>query len=200
MAQKNSKRSKPDHYSIQARREGYFARSVYKLEELHNKFSLLQQGRTYLDMGAAPGSWSQYIIRRLQENVRLVSIDIQDMKYQGPEKIHTCIKGDMFDAAIQAQLAELGPFDALLSDAAPATMGNRIADTLASAGMAEHLLDAARSLVKPGGNLVIKLFMGGEEQELLKTIRQEYTQGRQFKPKACRKESYETYLVGLGRL
>ncbi|AFG36191.1 SAM-dependent methyltransferase [Spirochaeta africana] len=199
MAQKNTKRSKPDHYSERARKQGYFARSVYKLEEINNKFGLLKRSGRYLDMGAAPGSWSQYLVRTLQPDLKLVSVDIQEMKYQGPGNLHTVLLGDMYDHAIQQQLSSLGPFDALLSDAAPNTMGNRTVDTLASAGMAEHLIFLARSLVVPGGSLVIKIFQGGEEQNLLRMIREEYTTAKLFKPKACRKESFESFLVGVGR-
>lgn len=195
----NNKRSKPDHYSDQARKQGYLARSVYKLEEISTKFSLLKRGGTYLDMGAAPGSWSQYLVRNLGPRLRLVSVDIQEMKYHGPDEVHSVILGDMYDHDVQKEIAEAGPYDALLSDAAPSTMGNRTVDTSASAAMAEHLIFLAESLVKPGGNLIIKIFQGGEEQNLLKLVREQYQTAKMFKPKACRKESFESYLVGVGR-
>ncbi len=196
----NNPRSTPDHYSERARKQGYFARSVYKLEEINQKFSLIKPGGRYLDMGAAPGSWSQYLVRSLKQRLQLVSVDIQEMRYQGPADIHTVILGDMYDRTVQERLAELGPYNALLSDAAPNTMGNRLVDTSASAAMAEHLIFLADQLVLPGGNLLIKIFLGGEEQELLKQVRQKYRTAKQFKPKACRKESFETYLVGVEKL
>lgn len=194
-----TKRSKPDHYSELARKQGYLARSVFKLEEIDAKFQLLQKGGRYLDMGAAPGSWSQYLVRKLSPGLKLVSVDIQELKYHGPTDQHTVILGDMYDHAVQQQIAEHGPYDALLSDAAPSTMGNRTVDTLASAGMAEHLIHLSPQLVKSGGGLVIKLFMGGEEQNLLKAVREQYATAKLFKPKSCRKESFEIYLVGTGR-
>ncbi|MFW5800905.1 MAG: SAM-dependent methyltransferase [Spirochaeta sp.] len=199
MAQKSSKRSKPDHYSERARAQGYLARSVYKLEEINTKFRILNRGGRYVDIGAAPGSWSQYIIRSLGSHVDLVSMDIQEMKYHGPDEQHTVILGDMYAMEIQQQLADYGPYDALLSDAAPSTTGNRTVDTSASARMAEHLIYLSQTLVKPGGNLVIKLFQGGEEQNLLRMAREQYRSARMFKPKACRKESFEIYLIGLDR-
>lgn len=150
-------------------------------------------------MGAAPGSWSQFMMRTFGSKIKLMSVDIQEMKFHGPDDSHHVLIGDMFDRKVQKEIADFGPYDAMLSDAAPSTMGNKTVDTLASAGMAEHLIFMGDQYIKPGGNLVIKIFRGGEEQNLLKMLRERYEIAKLFKPMSCRKESFESFLVGVGR-
>lgn len=105
--------------------------------------------------------------------------------------------GDFYEPDVLQSIASHGPYNVLLSDAAPATTGNRSLDTTRSAAIAEHALYLCGTMLCEGGHLVVKIFQGGEEQNLLKEFRRQFRTGRLFKPKACRAESFETYLIGL---
>lgn len=187
-----------DHYSLQAQREGYPARSVYKLEEIQKKYQVFPRDGRVLDVGAAPGSWSLYILRNLAPTGLLAAVDLKPLALEeGDERYHFLL-GDFFADENLKALQGWGPYDAVLSDAAPATTGNRTVDTGRSAALVEGILYQARKLLKPGGNLVVKIFLGGEEQSLLAQFRENFAAARMFKPKACRKESFETFLIGQG--
>jgi 23S rRNA (uridine2552-2'-O)-methyltransferase len=204
---------KPDHWSLKAQKEGYPARSVYKLREMDGKFGLLetpdragQGGLRVLDLGAAPGSWSLYVLRKFagKKNRSLTAVDLSPLSarhgqgfFDGPHC--SFIQGDMTAPEIRAAILEQGPFSLILSDAAPATTGNRSVDTLRSLELAETALSYAETALSPGGALVIKVFQGGDTQGLLKKIRELFVSGKSFKPQACRSESFETYYLGLGK-
>jgi 23S rRNA (uridine2552-2'-O)-methyltransferase len=200
---------KPDHWSLKAQREGYPARSVYKLEELGEKFGLLRlpgDGGTLkaLDLGAAPGSWSLYLLRKLGERCLLTAVDLSPLSCQYDRGLFgggNCrfIQGDMTAAAIREAVLARGPFNLVISDAAPATTGNRSVDTLRSLDLAEAALGYAETALARGGNFVAKVFQGGEAASLLGRIRELFRTGKSCKPEACRSESFETYYVGLGR-
>jgi 23S rRNA (uridine2552-2'-O)-methyltransferase len=190
-------RREEDHYSRLARREGYPARSVYKLREIQDRFSLFRIGDRVLDIGASPGSWSLYLIRELKAAV--VGIDLAPPKLKATESF-TYIQGDINDADAFQRITGLGPFDVIASDAAPATTGNRIVDSLRSAALVERALAGADAALRPGGNFVAKLFQGGEEGELLRRMRANFRKARSFKPQASRSRSFEIYLIGDGFL
>lgn len=204
---------KPDHWALKAQKEGYPARSVYKLKEMDEKFGLLKTGRapfTALDLGAAPGSWSLYLLRTLLNKPRVgapvsvVAIDLAPLSRASDQGLFdkaafTFIQGDFTEAGHREKILSLGPYNLLISDAAPATSGNRSLDTIRSLELAETALDYAQTCLAPGGNLVIKVFQGGDTSGLLKSIRSLFTTGKSFKPQACRAESFETYYLGLGK-
>lgn len=197
----SSKRAQADHYTVQAQKEGYPARSVYKLQEIHEKLGIINPDLGVLDIGAAPGSWSIYIsrwIRKKGKAPRVVAVDLKEMLAPKKSGI-TCITGDAFAEDVQKQLTELGPYGTLVSDAAPATTGNRLVDTGRSASLVESVIDLAGAILEPGGNLVVKIFQGGDEQHFLARLRELFTSARMLKPKACRKDSFETYLIGMGK-
>ena len=207
---------------MKAQKEGYPARSVYKLKEMDEKFALLKKSRhqqagssgpvKVLDLGAAPGSWSLYILRKFSvpagsgkpSPVSLVAVDLSPLSRQYDQglfdKPDFCfIQGDFTLGAIRETILSRGPYDLVLSDAAPATTGNRSVDTLRSLDLAETVLDYAGAALAPGGNLALKVFQGGDTGNLLKTIRGLFETGKSFKPEACRAESFETYFLGLGK-
>lgn len=191
---------KPDYWTKKAKKEGYHARSVYKLEEIQQKYGIVKPGAKVLDVGAAPGSWSQYVLKQLKGSGLLAAIDLSPVVIpNAPGNFHF-IQGDIYDQSNIDALEALGPFDAVLSDAAPATTGNRIVDTARSSGLVEHVLYLCGRLLVPGGNLVVKLFQGGDEQELLKQVRGMFASARVLKPKATRDSSFETYLIGTGKI
>ncbi|MBP7096446.1 MAG: RlmE family RNA methyltransferase [Spirochaetia bacterium] len=190
---------KPDHWTLKAKKEGYPARSVYKLAELQDKFGLLKAGMRVLDVGAAPGSWSLWVLRFLKGSGFLSAVDLQKLAITAPTPNFFFIQGDLYDPAVRAELAARGPYDLVLSDAAPSTTGNSTVDTGRSESIVEAVLDMADEFLAPGGAVVAKLFIGGGERELLDRMKTGYAAARGFKPKTCRSESFETYLVGTGK-
>ena len=223
---------RPDYWTLRAKKEGYPARSVYKLEESVRKFGLLNgldgrrgtpersqtgAGPAILDVGAAPGSWSLWLLRQMKGRGTLMAVDIQDLdivpqieamglhkatgatKVDEPTRAHfTFVKGSILDEPVRARLRELGPYNLVVSDAAPATSGNRLVDQARSEELVEAVIGLALEVLAPGGALVTKIFQGGEERRLLTELRAHFAQARAFKPQACRSESFETYLVATG--
>lgn len=123
-----------------------------------------------------------------------MAVDLRPMNVRGA----TCVQGDFTAPETAAAIEADAPFDLLLSDAAPATTGNRVVDTGRSEALVESILAQLPHWLSPGGNLVCKLFQGGGEQPLLRRLREEFTAAHLYRPEAVRKESFEAYLVGLG--
>ncbi|MDR2403711.1 MAG: RlmE family RNA methyltransferase [Spirochaetaceae bacterium] len=199
---------KPDFWSLKAKKEGYPARSVYKLQELDEKFRLLPRdcgvGFKVLDLGAAPGSWSLYILRKLGSRVILSAVDPAPLSRQYDRGLFdgenlSFIRGDMTDPGIQERILSGGPYNLVLSDAAPATTGNRSVDTLRSHALAEAVLDYGEQVLGAGGNIVVKIFQGGDMTALQRRLRESFNTGKSFKPRSCRPGSFETYYIGLGK-
>jgi 23S rRNA (uridine2552-2'-O)-methyltransferase len=195
-----SRRDRADSYTKRAHKEGYPARSVYKLEELQQSFNLVKRGDTVLDVGAAPGSWTLYTHNELIKGEgRIIAVDLNPLNLNPVPHTVTSYVGDAFSKEIRPTLVEQGPYDVIISDAAPMTMGNRAVDTARSEYLAEQVIYLAQEHLKVHGNLVVKIFQGGGQVELLKTMRTFFTKVKPFKPKACRDDSFEIYLVGLDR-
>jgi 23S rRNA (uridine2552-2'-O)-methyltransferase len=209
---------KPDSWSLRARKEAYPARSVYKLKELDEKFRLIPpspRGFRILDLGAAPGSWSLYTLRKLAGHGRsggpgrengcfLTAADLLPLSRQYDrglfDRENFCfVRGDITEEETRKALLARAPYRLVMSDAAPATMGNRQVDTLRSLELAEAALYYGETALERGGKLVLKVFQGGDTAGLLKKIRELFETARSFKPAACRRESFETYYLGLGR-
>lgn len=195
-----SRRNTADSYTLRARKEGYPARSVYKLEEIQKQFKIIKRGDTVLDVGAAPGSWTLFTNNVLLKGVgKIVAVDLNPLSINPVPHTVISFVGDAFSKEIKLKLIEHGPYDAIISDAAPMTTGNRGVDTSRSEYLAEQVILLGSEHLKVGGNLVVKLFQGGGEQELMKLLRTLFTRAKVVKPKACRDDSFEVYLVGVGR-
>jgi 23S rRNA (uridine2552-2'-O)-methyltransferase len=189
---------KPDFWADKAKKEGYAARSVYKLMELDDRFGLFAKARAVLDLGAAPGSWSQWALRRLGGKGFLVAVDLSPLAFAIDADRGLALRGDMGSEEVRTAVAAKAPFDLVLSDAAPATSGNRGLDTARSEALVELAIEYAAAMLRPGGAMAAKIFQGGGERGLLESMRALFDDARAFKPKACRSESFETYLVGRG--
>ena len=195
-----SRRDTADSYTLRAHKEGYPARSVYKLEEIQQQFTLIKPGDTVLDVGAAPGSWTLFTNNVLLKGKgTIIAVDLNPLNINPIPHTVTSYVGDAFSKEIKPKLIEHGPYDAIISDAAPMTTGNRGVDTARSEYLAEQVILLASEHLKRGGNLAVKLFQGGGEQELMKTMRSLFTRAKIVKPKACRDDSFEVYLVGVGK-
>jgi len=194
---------RPDFWTLKAKKEGYPARSVYKLEEIIRKFGLLKlsggtSGPAVLDIGAAPGSWSLWILRQLKGAGSLTAVDIQDLGISPADSNFRFFKGSILDETMRKNLRDAGPYNLVVSDAAPSTTGNRLVDQSRSEELVEAVMGLALEVLAPGGALIMKIFQGGEEKRLIASLKQNFAQARGFKPEACRAESFETYLVASG--
>ncbi len=194
-----------DHYFKKAKAEGYPARSVYKLQEIDRRFKLLSSGRRVLDLGAAPGSWSLYAGERVAPAGLVLAVDIAEWAPgtagAGAPRVRF-LRADVLEGspALDAALAEVGPFDVVLSDMAPKTTGVRFADQAHSLELAMRALSLAERWLRPGGNFVVKVFMGPDVAELERAMRVVFETVRNYKPKGSRAESFEIFALGLGRL
>ena len=185
---------KQDHLAKKAKSEGYPARSVYKLQEIDQKYRLFFPGCSVLDLGAAPGSWTRWSRRRAGADAKIVSVDLAAV--EADEKT-TVIEGDLLDPALAARLRAHGAFDLVISDAAPATTGNRLVDTARSEELVEAVFRLAQELLLAGGSLVAKIFAGGGEKAYLDRLRAAFSRAALYRAKASRNESMEAFLVGV---
>lgn len=190
---------KPDFWSRKAFSEGYPARSVYKLQEIDEKFGFLKKNYKVLDLGAAPGSWTTFILRKMEGSGKVVSCDLNELSKSVKGDNLVFIQGDLQEKEIVDKIKAEGPFDLVVCDAAPLTTGNRVVDTARSLGLVKMAVWYAEIMLKQGGNFCVKIFQNGDQQAILKKMREIFTQAKGFKPKACRAESFETYLIGLGK-
>jgi len=186
-----------DYYAIKAKKEGYPARSVYKLMEIQQKFKIIDKSSGILDIGAAPGSWSLYILKELKSGF-LVSVDIVPMEINYKGDNFTFLQGDAFSEETLTIIKEKGPYKTILSDAAPSTTGNRTVDTERSLQLVESVIALAEKTLSPGGSLVVKIFQGGGEKKVMEQMKKMFKAVKIFKPDAVRKISFETYLIGTG--
>ncbi len=193
-------REKPDFYALKAQKEGYPARSVYKLEEIQQKFGVLKRGGRVLDVGSSPGSWSLYTLKFLKGAGFVVGVDLTAPTMAEFPPNAFFFQGDIFDAKTETKLSGYGPYDTILSDAAPLTTGNRTVDTGRSFNLCERVISLTSTpLLKHQGNLVVKVFQGGDEKLLADRMKELFSQVKALRPQAVRKESFETYLVGMGK-
>jgi 23S rRNA (uridine2552-2'-O)-methyltransferase len=186
-----------DHFGHQAKREGYPARSVYKLQEIDRRSQLLRRGQRVLDLGAAPGSWTLYAAERVGREGKVVGIDLNDARIALPPHVSfRALDVFTFDA-----LAELGPasFDVVLSDMAPHTSGQRHRDQFLSYELYARALAIAADVLVPGGSFVGTIFQGPELEAARKATRAAFETVRTIKPDASRAESYEIFLLGQSR-
>lgn len=186
-----------DPYVAEARRLGYRSRAAFKLIELDERFRLLRPGRRVIDLGCAPGGWTQVAVARVGRHGKVVGIDVAET---APLPGATLLSGDIRDPATPAALtAELGgPADIVLSDMAPPATGHAATDHLRIIALAEDAFAVASQILKPGGAFVAKVYQGGAEGTLLTALKRDFIELRHAKPPSSRSESAETYVVATG--
>ncbi len=186
-----------DHYFQKAKKDHYLARAIYKLEEIQKKYRILHPGDRVLDLGASPGSWIQLASGVVGQRGLVVGIDLKPIEHPFPAHVRT-YQGDIFDREfIEANLKEYVPFNVVLSDMAPSTSGIKVADSARSALLFERAFEIARSVLKPGGTFLAKIFQGTEFHQLLAEVKKDFQQTRVIKPDASRKQSREIYILAL---
>ncbi|MEM8664659.1 MAG: RlmE family RNA methyltransferase, partial [Pseudomonadota bacterium] len=189
-----------DPYVVKAKAEGYRSRAAYKLIEIDDRFHVLKRGQTVVDLGAAPGGWTQVAANRTKASAAapVVAIDILPMDpVDGAIILTRDFADDDAPAALNDALGGRRP-DLVLSDLAPHTTGHRATDHLRIVGLVELALDFAQATLAPGGTFLAKVFQGGTEGELLASLRRDFASVRHVKPPASRKESPETYVLATG--
>ena len=186
-----------DPYVAEARRLGYRSRAAFKLIELDERFRLLQPGQRVVDLGCAPGGWTQVAVARVGRHGVVVGVDVTET---APLPGATLLTADIRDPATLAAIGNAlgGPADIVLSDMAPAATGHAATDHLRIVTLAEDAFAVASEILKPGGAFVAKVFQGGAEGQLLAALRRDFAELRHAKPPASRAESAETYVVATG--
>ncbi len=187
-----------DHFARRAQREGFAARSVYKLEEIDGRVHLLRGGQRVLDLGCSPGSWLQYAARVVGSKGRVVGLDLKPIDCVLPPHVTTYV-ADAFETPTADLLAwGDGPFDVVLSDMAPATSGHRLTDHVRSVELCRRALEVAGAVLRPGGAFVCKVFEGEDLADLAADVRQRFRSLKRVKPRSTRSESVELFLVAQG--
>jgi 23S rRNA (uridine2552-2'-O)-methyltransferase len=188
-----------DKYFKRAKKENYAARSVYKLKEMDKRFNLFQKGQTVLDLGAAPGSWTQFAGERVGPEGRVLGVDIQETKHAFPGNI-VFLQADVFSDSpeLLEAMAPLVPFDLVISDMAPKTTGIKFADQANSLELCERAFEVAARHLKLGGHFVVKIFESGDTRIYADSLRKSFGKVKYFKPYSSRSESKEIFIVALG--
>jgi 23S rRNA (uridine2552-2'-O)-methyltransferase len=184
-------------YVAEAQRLGYRSHAAFKLIELDDRFRLLRPGRRVVDLGCAPGGWTQVAVERVGARGAVVGVDLAET---APIARAAIMQADIQDAAVAAAIkAELGgSADVVLSDMAPSTTGHAATDHLRIVALAEAAFAVASEILKPGGTFVAKVFQGGAEGPLLAQFKRAFSELRHAKPPASRAQSAETYVVAKG--
>ncbi len=188
-----------DEFVKRAQKDGYRARAAYKLIEIDDKDKLIKPGMTVVDLGATPGSWCQVVVQRLKGQGRIIALDILEMQ---PIPGVLFIQGDFREDAVLKQLEaaiENKPVDLVIADMAPNISGVKDVDQAGVMYLTELALDFCQRWLKPGGNFLVKVFIGSGFDELVKQMRTQFDKVVTRKPKASRDRSSEVYLLGLNK-
>jgi len=186
-----------DRYFKKAKQDGYRARSAYKLTQMQEKFRIIRRGDVVVDLGAAPGSWSQVAAKLVGSDGRVVALDLQPID---PISGVDLVRGDMLDAEVRARVAAMidGRANVVLSDAAPETTGIKLRDHVRSIELARTAFEFAQDLLGDGGSMVLKIFEGEDFPDLLRDVKRAFRRAQGHKPSASRDESWEIFIVARG--
>ncbi|MEK6773424.1 MAG: RlmE family RNA methyltransferase [Bdellovibrionota bacterium] len=189
-----------DRFFLKAKKENFAARSVYKLEEINSKYKIFRPKQTVLDLGASPGSWSQFASAKIGAQGRILGVDLSPMSVTLPNAVF--IQADLRDLNLKQFFEEqqfIGQFDVVMSDMAPKTTGIRFTDQTRSFELCELALNVADEFLKPSGTFICKLFHSDEFTTLRDRIKKSYQKFEAIKPESTRKISKEIFLIGLSK-
>ena len=187
-----------DHYFHKAKRDGYVARSAYKLEEIDKKHRLLRKGNLVLDLGCSPGSWLQYAAGKVGEQGQVLGVDLQTVKLSLPKNVKV-LQADIFEMTVKDFEMNGGMVDVVLSDMAPKTTGIRDTDAQRSYALNQQVFELSGDLLRPHGTLLVKAFQGAPLEQLRREFSSSFAQVKLCKPKSSRSESLEIFLLGLNK-
>lgn len=188
-----------DAFYFAAKKAGYAARSVFKLDEIDKDFKLLRAGDVVLDLGCSPGSWVQYTCDKIGPKGIIVGVDLLPLKVSAACTLNF-VKADIFEVPSDTLLAAIAPnkgFNVLLSDMAPNTSGIKSVDQDRSLGLCERALEIAKETLRPGGRFCVKILEGGGMHEYIKQCRATFEEVKIRTPQGTRAASMETYVIGL---
>jgi 23S rRNA (uridine2552-2'-O)-methyltransferase len=182
-----------DIYVRRSKVEGYRSRAVYKLQEIDQKFRIFKNGMSVIDLGAAPGSWSQYVLKNVK-NGKIVSIDFKDFEKIG--NIHQ-IKGDFTDDRYKKEIVDYFgvKVDVVLSDLAVNTTGNKNLDSIYTGELCMEAMKFSKEILKSDGKFISKIFMGSTFNEIVSEAKKIFKENKIFKPLASRKDSKESFII-----
>ena len=186
-----------DAYFKRAKKEGYLARSVYKLKEIDQRYRLFKRGDRVLDLGASPGSWLQYIAQVVGQKGRVLGLDLNPIKWENPPAFVQFWERDVLKWDVNEAKKVADAFDVVVSDMAPATTGIKDVDAFRSFKLANRALEIALALLRPQGHFVCKVLEGGEMKDFLLKCKQQFSFVKVFKPQSSRRESREVFVVAL---
>ena len=200
MSKKWDKEHKQDEYYKKAKKESYYSRASYKLLQLNKKFRIIKTGDYVVDLGAAPGGWSQVALEKVGEYGLVVGVDLQRIKPIENEGNFVEIRGDFTEEETVNRIENVlsKKADVILSDASPQLSGIKNLDQLRSLELGENALKISQSILKPNGILVMKAFQGEEFENLLKEIKEDFKTVKTTKPPSSRKKSVEMYVLARG--
>lgn len=186
-----------DHFFHRAKKENYLARAVYKLQEIQKKYRVIRAGNRVLDLGAAPGSWIQCTSEVIGPAGLIVGVDLKKIEHRFSNRV-VLLEGDITNPEFSSGIEkEYAPFDVVLSDMAPSTSGIRVADSARSELLFETALGCARSMLRPQGHFLAKIFQGSDFHSLLQEVKRDFEWVKVIKPEASRKQSKEIYILAL---
>ena len=190
---------KEDYYKRLAEESGYRSRAAFKLKQIDDKFKILKKGQRVLDLGAAPGSWMQVALERVGEKGYVLGVDLLPIAGLEQKNAETML-GDLLENETIDKIKEKAGdgFDTVLADVAPSTIGIKVLDTGLSAQLDATCLYVAEQTLKKNGSFIVKVLEGKETEKLKQDLKADFKQVKEFKPKASRKGSKETYLIGIG--
>ena len=188
-----------DPYYKRAKQEDYRSRASYKLKQLDKKFKIIKEGNTVVDLGAAPGGWSQVALEKVGEEGMVVGVDLNRFKKFHEENYYG-MRGDFTTPEVQEKIMKIigGKAKVVMSDASPSLSGIKNIDQLRSIDLTNAVIGIADNILEEKGNLVMKVFQGPEYKQMLDSLKGKYRQVKTTKPPSSRKKSSEMYVVGLG--
>lgn len=188
--------NRKDAFYKKAKMEGYKSRAAYKLLELNKKHALFRSGDNVLDVGCAPGGWVQVVLQQKKSHV--VGVDLLEVQNLEDPRF-TFIQGDITEQETIGRVLEACPgYDCVVSDAAPNTSGSKLLDHVNSVDLVRLIFEFAKTVLKPGGNFVCKVFEGEDRDELVKYMKKDFDFSKILRPEATRKNSFEMYVVMKG--
>ena len=187
-----------DHYFHKAKKDGYAARSVYKIEEIDKKYRIIRTGNKVLDLGCSPGSWLQYASIKVGNSGHVLGVDLQPVKISLPSHVKV-IQEDIFEVTDEDLKIKGGKADVILSDMSPKTSGIRTTDVQRSFELNKKVLYLANDILCPEGSLLVKAFQGKLFDELRYEFKKMFTDVKLCKPKSSRSESVEIFILGRGK-
>src|SRR5262245_28961611 len=196
MSKLDDRGTRRDRFHQKAKKQGFLARAVFKLEELDDQFKLFKPGQRVLDLGCAPGSWLQYARTKVDDKGVLVGLDRGPLR--GDVAGARIVVGDVMSIDVAELKGDVQAFDIVLSDMAPDTSGIRHLDQARSEALFERALELATMLLAPGGNFVGKLFQGPDFKRLTEAVRARFELAKTAKPESSRQISIEQYVIGKG--